>query len=100
MFDMEKLNSLLGDFQQKAKEAQEKDKQTIYTAKSGGGLLRVDVNGGGEVVDIEIDPSLLEDKDSLQILLISAINEAYAQVQDAKQKNAMGMLGNLNLFGQ
>lgn len=101
MFDSEKLTEMLGDLQKTAKELEEKNKNKIYTSKSGGGLVSVSINGSGEVVDLNIDSSLLEDKESLQILLISAINEAYHNVSENKKTEAMGMLGNLShLFGR
>lgn len=101
MFDSEKLTEMLGDLQKTAKEIEEQSKEKIYTSKSGGGLVSISVNGSGEVIDLNIDSSLLEDKESLQILLISAINEAYHNVSENKKAEAMGMLGNLShLFGR
>lgn len=98
MFDSTKLTEMLGSFQEKAKELEEQNKNKIYTSKSGGGLVSVSINGSGEVIDLNIDNSLLEDKESLQILLISAINEAYYNVSESKKNEALSMFG--NLFGQ
>lgn len=100
MFDPSKLTELLGSFQEKAKELEEENKNKIYTSKSGGGLVSASINGSGEVVDISIDDSLLQDKESMQILLMSAINDAYANVEENKKASAMGMLGGFNPFGQ
>lgn len=100
MFDPNKLTEMLGSFQEKAKELEEQSKNKIYVSKSGGGLVSVSINGAGEIVDLSIDSSLLEDKESLQILLISAINEAYHNVNEGKKSEALNMLGGLNLFGQ
>lgn len=100
MFDPNKLTELLGNFQEKAKELEEQNKSKIYTSKSGGGLVSVSINGSGEVIDISIDDSLLQDKESLQILLMSAINDAYVNVEENKKSSALGMLGSLNPFGQ
>jgi DNA-binding YbaB/EbfC family protein len=62
-------------------------------------MVKVDINGKGEVTDIEIDDSLMEDKDSLQILLIGAVNDAIKMVESNKQSSAMNMLGGMNPFG-
>ena len=51
------------------------------------------------MIDITIDDSLLEDKESLQILLIGTINDALKMVEDNKKSQAMGMFGGLNPFG-
>ncbi|MDE5603182.1 MAG: YbaB/EbfC family nucleoid-associated protein, partial [Helicobacter sp.] len=75
MFDPQELAKTLGDLQEKLNDAQEKSKNLTFNAKSGGGLINVTANGDGEIIDITIDDSLLEDKESLQILLISAIND-------------------------
>lgn len=98
MFDIKNLRQMLGGMQEQIQEMEQKSKDTILTAKSGGGLLSVSINGAGEVVDILIDDSLLEDKESLQILLISALNDAYKNVEENRKSLALGMLGKINPF--
>jgi len=61
-------------------------------------MVEVSINGKGEVIDISIDDSLLEDKESLQILLIGALNDAYKMVEQNKQQSALGALGGMNPF--
>jgi DNA-binding YbaB/EbfC family protein len=100
MIDMNKFNELLSGFQEKAKEMDAQSESTIHTAKSGGGLIEVSANGKGEVVDIIIDDTLLEDKESLQILLMSAINDVYKNVEESRKSAAMSMLGDMGPFGQ
>ncbi|PZT47919.1 nucleoid-associated protein, YbaB/EbfC family [Helicobacter valdiviensis] len=99
MFNTQDLAKTLGNLQEKLKEAQEENKQKIITAKSGGGLISVSANGEGEIIDISIDDSLLEDKESMQILLMSAINDVYKSVESNRKGMAMDMLGNLGNFG-
>lgn len=67
--------------------------------KSGGGMVEISINGNNEVIDLSIDDSLLEDKDSLQILLISAINDCLHQADNNRKMTAMNMMGGLNPFG-
>lgn len=93
------MGKMMEQIQEKAQEAQEQAKNVTFTAKAGGGMVEVTVNGAGEVVDISIDDSLLEDKESLQILLISAMNDANKMVEDNKKSQAMGMMGGMNPFG-
>lgn len=95
MFDPKNLGAMLGSMQDSIKAMQEQSKQTTLTAKSGGGLVSISCNGNGEVVDIHIDDSLLEDKESLQILLMSALNELHQNVESNRQNVAMNMLGSL-----
>ena len=68
-------------------------------AKSGGGLVSVRANGSGEILDISIDDSLLEDKESMQILLISAVNDVLKSVEADKKNTASRMLGGLASMG-
>jgi DNA-binding YbaB/EbfC family protein len=97
--DMSKMGQMMEELQSKAKEMEEQSKNVLLTAKAGGGMIEVIANGTGEIIDITIDDSILEDKESLQILLISAINDVNKMVEDNKKAQAMGMMGGLNPFG-
>ena len=77
MFNPNDLNKMISQFQDTFKNMEEKQANTIFSATSGGGLVKASVNGKGELVDLIIDKSLLDDVESLQILIIGAINEAY-----------------------
>ena len=92
------LGEMFGDLQAKAKELQEENETKLYTTKSGGGMVSVQINGNTEIIDIEIDDELLEDKESLQILLMSAINDAVKMAEDGKKNMAMDMIGGMNPF--
>ncbi|WP_104682704.1 YbaB/EbfC family nucleoid-associated protein [Helicobacter felis] len=98
MLDFSQLGGLLSQLQDQLKDMEEKNKDTEFNTKSGGGLVKVKLNGAGEVLDIQIDDSLLEDKEALQIYLMSALNEAYKQVEEARKNSAFGMLGGFNPF--
>ena len=93
MFGNLDLNEMMQKLQEQMQEADTK----TYTAKSGGGLVEATVNGKFEVVDLKIDDSLLEDKESLQILLMSAVNDAIKMAVEDKKAQAMNMFGGLNL---
>lgn len=93
--DFSKMGELLKNVESKAKEFEEELSKKEFSAKSGGGLVKISVNGKGEVIDVAIDESLLEDKESLQILLISAINDALAMVAQNRQNIATDILGGL-----
>ena len=97
--DMSKMGQMMEELQSKAKEMEEQSKKVMLTAKAGGGMIEVTANGSGEVVDITIDDSILDDKESLQILMISAINDVFKMVEDNKKSQAMGMMGGMNPFG-
>jgi len=97
-FDMSKMGEMMSQMQEKAKELEAQAKSIELTAKAGGGMVEVRANGAGEIIDLNIDDSLLGDKESLQILLISAMNDVNKMVEDNKKSQAMGMLGGMNPF--
>ena len=74
--------------------------EAIFTSKAGGGMVEISINGNSEVIDLKIDDSLLEDKDSLQILLISCMNDVIKQSDENKKIMAMNMMGGLGSLGQ
>jgi hypothetical protein len=87
----------LNEMMQKLQEQMQEQDSKIYTATSGGGLVEASVNGKFEVIDIKIDDSLLEDKESLQILIMSAVNDAVKMAVEDKKSQAMNMFGGMNL---
>jgi DNA-binding YbaB/EbfC family protein len=94
------LNDLMGQMQDMAEKAKVEGENKVFTAKVGGGMIELSINGNSEVVDLQIDDSLLEDKDSLQILLISAMNDVIKQADENKKAMAMNMLGGMNPFAK
>jgi nucleoid-associated protein EbfC len=103
MFNMGDMGKMLEGMQESAAKFREELASKTFSVKTGGGMIELSLNGKGEVIDLSIDDELLSDKDSLQILLISAINDANKMVQQNQQNSAMGMLGGLggmNPFGE
>ena len=94
------MGKLLEGMQEQAQKMEAEIASKEFTVKTGGGMVKVTMNGKGETLDVEIDDSLLEDKESLQILLIAAINDANKMVEDNRKNSALGMLGGMNPFGQ
>jgi DNA-binding YbaB/EbfC family protein len=92
------LNEIMSQAQAMAEKAKVDNEGKIFTSKSGGGMVEISINGNNEVIDLQLDDSLLEDKDSLQILLISAINDCLHQADNNRKMMAMNMMGGLNPF--
>ncbi len=99
MLNLGDMGKMLEGMQENAQKLQAELESKTFNVKSGGGMLDVTINGKGEVLDINIDDSLLEDKEALQILLIGAMNDAIKMVEQNKQNSALGMLGGVNPFG-
>lgn len=91
--DFSKMGEFLNQVQEKAKSIESELANCQFSAKSGAGLVKVSANGKGEIIDINIDDSLLEDKESLQILLISAVNDVLLMVAQNRSHIASDVLG-------
>ena len=97
-FDLSKMGAILEEAQKQSKKMQEDANNKQFTAKSGGGMVSVSMNGNGEVIDITLDDSLLSDKESLQILLISAMNDVSKMVEENKKLATSQMLSSIGGF--
>ena len=91
--DLSKMGEVLNSVKQKVEAFESEAASKTYTTKAGGGLVSVTIDGNAQIQDISIDDELLSDKQSLQILLISAGNEAYALANEEKKKQAAQAFG-------
>ncbi|MPY92432.1 MAG: YbaB/EbfC family nucleoid-associated protein [Acidimicrobiia bacterium] len=93
------LSSLLAGAQELvAAQARAAEQEVVGSA--GGGAVEVRVTGGGEFRQITIRPDVVDPADVslLEDLVLAALHDAMAQVQDA-QAGALGGLGGLDLGG-
>jgi len=65
--------------------------------ESGGGLVKVILNGKHEAKRITIDDSLLDDKEMLEDLIAAAINSATHKVAEASQNNLADLTSGIEL---
>ena len=72
-----------------------------FTASVGGGVVEAKVNGKKEVLAVTIKPEAVdpEDVEILQDLVISAVNEALRQADEAMNSSMQSFTGGLNLPG-
>jgi len=68
------------------------------TGESGGGMVKVTLNGKHEAKRVQIDPSVpFEDREMLEDLVAAAINDAAQRVESATQEKMASVMGGLNL---
>ena len=67
------------------------------TGESGGGMVKVTLNGKHEARRVEIDETLMNDKEMLEDLISAAINDATHRIESKTQEQMSDMLGGLNL---
>lgn len=84
--------------QEDLQRAQERLAQEEVIGESGGGLVKVTMNGRHEVKRVVIDPSLMEDdRDMIEDLVAAAINAAVQRVAERTQDSMAGLTAGLPL---
>ena len=85
--------------QSKMAEMQASMETIEVTGSSGGGLIKVTLNGKSEVKGIKIDPSLLDanEIEILEDLITAAFNDAKTKVETLMQEEMAKVTGGLKL---
>ena len=101
--DLSTLMQQAQALQEKFKEMQEAAAAKTVEAQSGGGMVRVTVDGAMRLRRVEIDPALLasNDKAMLEDLLVVAVNDGLRRAQElvAQEMGKLGPLGGLKIPG-
>lgn len=99
--DMNKLMKQAQQMQREMAKQQEVLAQKIFEASSGGGMVSAKVNGKSELVELKIDPEVVQKEDigMLQDLILAAVNEAHRRAQDTIQKELQGLMGGMKIPG-
>jgi len=88
MFDMMKMMGKIKEAQEKMKKIKDELNTIELKSESGAGLVSVHVNGKKEILSIDIDKSILNEKEMLQDLVVAAVNKALNDI-DIKIKDHM-----------
>ena len=89
---------------QKIQEDMQKAQQEIagmeVEGQSGGGMVKVLMNGRHEIRKVTLDDSLMQDdKEMIEDLLAAAVNDAVRRVEKQTQEKMAGVTAGLNLPG-
>lgn len=85
--------------QKQMAEAQERLGDERFTASAGGGMVTAVVDGRGKMIELKLDPKVLQESDVslLEDLIMTAMGEAQ-RTAEAHMKDALGKLtGGINL---
>jgi len=85
------------EMQDKLQKAQEELASMEVTGESGGGMVKVVMNGRHDVRRVQIDPGLLGEREMLEDLVAAAINDAERKVEAQARDHLSGLTGGLNL---
>ena len=99
--NMNNMMKQMQKMQKKMEEVQAQVDATELEATSGGGAVKVVVNGKREILDISIDQSVVdpEDVEMLQDLVMAAVNEALRKAEEFSSKEMSKVTGGLNIPG-
>lgn len=81
--------------------AQEEIASKIIEATSGGGMVKVQINGKHDIVSLKIDPEVVDptDVEMLEDLIIAAIREATDKIKKTSDSEMGKLTGGMNIPG-
>jgi DNA-binding YbaB/EbfC family protein len=96
---MGKLMKQLQKAQTKMARLQEELSEKTIEFSSGGGAIRVEVNGKKELLSLQIDPEMLseENREILEEAILAAVNEAFRQIDELVNTEISKLTGGMNL---
>jgi DNA-binding YbaB/EbfC family protein len=99
MKDLMGMMKQVGQMQARLKEVQEELARAEIEGQSGGGLVKVTVDGKGEVKRVSIDPSLMTpgEAEILEDLIVAAASDARVKADTAMQAKMAEVTGGLPL---
>ena len=98
------MNNLMKQAQRMQRQREESQKnleESEFSAKAGGGAVEVVVTGKKTIKSLVLDKDIVDpdDVETLQESIIAAINEAFAQVDEANESAMSKMTGGLGGLG-
>ena len=92
---MGKYGKTFQDMQQKLQKLDVELKERIVEAAAGGGMVKVKVNGGEEIVDIKIEKDVInpDDKGMLEDLVLAAVNEGIKKAKKLRETELAKITG-------
>lgn len=95
-----KLLKVLGDVQRRASAVQKEIAEAEFEGTSGGGLVKVKVNGNGELLGLAIHPDAMsEGSEVLSELIIAASRQAQTQKEEFSKKKLATIAAGALPFG-
>lgn len=101
MGNMQGMMKQMQKMQKQMAEAQEELGEKRLEGVAGGGMVKVIVSGDKQVVDVIVDPSVVdpEDVEMLQDLIVIATNDAMAKAEELTNSTMGQFTKGLNLPG-
>jgi DNA-binding YbaB/EbfC family protein len=96
------MQSMLKQAQKMQEEMAEKQaelEEREYDVAAGGGVVNVKINGKKEILSVKIDPEVVDpdDVETLEDLIVAAVNEAIKKVEEISANEMQKITGSMNL---
>ena len=96
------MQSMLKQAQKMQEEMAEKQaelEEREYDVAAGGGVINVKINGKKEILSVKIDPEVVDpdDVETLEDLIVAAVNEAIKKVEEISANEMQKITGSMNL---
>jgi DNA-binding YbaB/EbfC family protein len=87
--------------QQEMEKIQEELANKTVEGTAGGGMVKVTANGKQEILEIKIDPEVVnkDDVEMLQDLIVAAVNQAKEKAQELANEEMSRLTGGLKIPG-
>ena len=97
--DLSNLMQMAGQVKEQMENAQADAAKTIVTGESGGGMVKIVMNGNHEVTDVTIDPAIVNSEEValLEDLVRAALNQASSNVQGAMKDRMNNVVSGMGL---
>ncbi len=97
MSQMDKMFKQMQKLQKDMERMQEELAEKEVESSAGGGMVTATVNGKMELVDLKINPEVIdpEDPEMLEDLIIAAVNEAMGNANEMAQSEMSKLTGGL-----
>lgn len=87
--------------QEQITNVQEEIENDTFTATTGGGVVEITMNGRKQVQSLTIKPEVVDkdDVETLQDLIISAVNECVKQIEETSESKMGAVTGGVSFPG-
>jgi DNA-binding YbaB/EbfC family protein len=98
---MGELMKQMQAMQARMEQMQEELAEKRIEASSGGGMVKVVANGKQEILEIKIDPEVVnkDDVEMLEELVLAAVNQAREKASELQMEGLSGLTGGLKIPG-
>ena len=97
MMNFQKMMQQAQNMQFKLQEMQEKLGEIQVEGESGGGLVKVVMTCKGDTISLSIDPSLMDDKETMEDLVVAAFNNAHGAKEERIKVETQDMMKDMGL---